>query len=179
MKCKNCGNYVEENAKFCPDCGAVIESATAEAAAPVVPEAHTEPQAPVTPSPSLTREEFFKAYADKKLKSNYTATMVICFITAGVSVPLIALGYLSAIFDLIFFLIIGIIMTKKKAMVFPLLVSIVGGIGTVISLASGGTPSGIVALVIAISTVVGMKKFNKQYTDYKAGNFNPEEAANK
>lgn len=147
MKCNNCGAELNENT-VCPSCGAYEGQTVNE--------------------PLLSEKEYYDAYADKQVKSNYKWTMIISFITAGVSlVSVLLLGNIFAIFDCIFYLVIGILMINNKNWVLPLLVAIVGGIGSLIGMAMTGTPSGIVALIVAITATVKMKGFHKEYIEYK------------
>lgn len=142
-------------------------------------------QAPVQPAPQqfvppmgvpfgapvstdISEEEFFERFADKNVKSNYKASMIIAFITAALSLVLAVMGNVIGVIDIIVYAVVGGLMVKKKNWIFPLICAIWGGIGTVVGMATTGTPSGIVALVIAISATIGAKKVHDAYVEFKS-----------
>lgn len=115
---------------------------------------------------NLTKEQFYNMYASKKLKSNVKWFMIICFITAGISIVMLAMGNVFSILDMIFYGVFGFIILKKKDMIYPLIVTIYSGVFSVIAMAQTGTPSGIVALVVGIASVIGLNKVKKAYEVY-------------
>ena len=117
---------------------------------------------------NLTEKEFFKQYATKGAKSLRTANGVVCFVTAAVSIVLIALlGNMYSIIDLILYFILGILTFSTKNWVCPLLVAITGGTGTIIGLVTTGTLSGVPALIIAIGATSNAKLVHDAYLRYK------------
>ncbi len=130
-----------------------------------IPPVNNPMNAPV--NPDISEEEFFERFADKNVKSNYKASMIIAFITAAISIVPVALGNVVGILDIIIYVVVGVLMIKKKNWIFPLICAVWGGIGTVIGMATTGTPSGIVALIIAISATIGAKKVHDAYQSFK------------
>ena len=118
-------------------------------------------------STDITEEEFFERYADKDVKSNYKASMIIAFITAALSLVLVVFGNVIGVLDIIIYAVVGGLMVKKRNWIFPLICAIWGGVGTVVGMATTGTPSGIVALIIAISATIGAKKVHEAYVEFK------------
>ncbi len=118
-------------------------------------------------STDISEEEFFERYADKDIKSNYKASMIIAFITAALSLVLVVLGNVIGVLDILIYAVVGGLMVKKRNWIFPLICAIWGGVGTVVGMATTGTPSGIVALIIAISATIGAKKVHDAYVEFK------------
>ena len=116
----------------------------------------------------ISEDEFFERFADKNLKTNYKVTMIISFLSAVIAIPAIVFGNVFSIIDLIAFAVIGGLMLKKKTWILPLAMAIWGGIGTVLSMATTGTPTGIVALIFAISATIGAKKVHDAYVQFKS-----------
>lgn len=117
---------------------------------------------------NLTEKDFFNQYATKGAKNLMTANGVVCFVTAAVSIVLIAvLGNMYSIVDLILYFILGILTFSTKNWVCPLLVAITGGAGTVIGLVNTGTLSGVPALIIAIGAASNAKLVHDAYLRYK------------
>lgn len=168
-----------------PVYGAPVYQTPVEAQSPVQPPVYQAPlqQAPQqyippmgapvqTPfaapvSTDITEEEFFERYADKDVKSNYKASMIIAFVTAALSLVLVVFGNVIGVLDIIIYAVVGGLMVKKRNWIFPLICAIWGGVGTVVGMATTGTPSGIVALIIAVSATIGAKKVHEAYVEFK------------
>lgn len=124
---------------------------------------------PVNPvqNQQFTFEQFFDAFASKKTKSNAKWLGIITIITAVLSLILVVSGSLFNIIDLIFYGVFVVLLNKKKNWLFPLIVTCYSGAFTVINLAMGGAPGGIVALILGIMTTISFKKLNDAYKAYQ------------
>lgn len=69
--------------------------------------------------------------------------------------------------DIAIFVPMGILLLTTKHWVFALIPTIYAAIGTIISLASSGTPSGIVALVVGVSATGALFNANKAFRQYR------------
>ena len=124
---------------------------------------------PVNPvqNQQFTFEQFFDAFASKKTKSNAKWLGIITIITAVLSLILVVSGSLFNSIDLIFYGVFAVLLNKKKNWLFPLIVTCYSGAFTVINLAMGGAPGGIVALILGIMTTISFKKLNDAYKAYQ------------
>lgn len=151
MKCTKCGAEIPANVNFCSECGQ-----------PVTPAA----EAPVAYGP-MDENMFYENFASKNTKSWVKATIIICFITAGLSLINLLLTSILAVIDIAFYLVIGILLSKKKKAGYPIAVAVYCGVLSVISLVLSGAPTGILALVVSIFAAVKLKKVNAAYEQYK------------
>ena len=149
---------------------------------PIYNQPYQQPQAfdqpwqnqPYTPAPAeraplgLTWKEFYNRYVSKKSRNMVTWMIVICFVTAAISIG-VGVAAESALFilDLMVYVTMGVLLLSTKHWIFALLPTIYSGIWTVVSFANEGTPSGIAALVIGIGSVGLLRKAGKAYTRYK------------
>lgn len=123
-----------------------------------------------------TFEQFFEAYAASATKSRLKILAIICFITAGLSlVFVLALGNYLSVVDVAFYTVFGILLLKKRNWVFPLVVTIYSGTFTVITIAMGGIPGGVVSLILGVLSVISMKKLNTAYQEYQSTGVLPGE----
>lgn len=195
MQCSYCGKELNPNSKFCTGCGA---PAPAQPQQPVYTQpqqpvytqpqqpVYTQPQQPVyqqpvyaqpyTPVPQdLTWGQFYKQYVAKGSRGYTTWMAVICFFTALVSIGIGAVMEESLfIMDVAVYLSMGILLLATKHWLFALLPTIYSGIFTVIGMANGGTPSGIVALVVGVKCVMVLSKAQKAYKKYRLEGIVPE-----
>jgi hypothetical protein len=118
------------------------------------------------PVEKMTLEQFFEKFASKKTKNWYKTIAIICIITAVLSLGLLGIGNYFSVIDVIFYLVFGILLFKKKNWILPLVVTCYGGLFTIIGIATTGTPSGIFACVLGIMATIGAKKVNDAYKTY-------------
>ena len=135
---------------------------------PIQPTIQQNPYVPQQPADQMTLEQFFDKFASKKTKNWYKTIAIICIVTAVLSLALIGLGNYLSVIDVIFYLVFGILLFKKKNWVFPLIVTCYGGLFTIIGIASTGTPSGVFACAAGVLATIGAKKVNDAYKDYNA-----------
>ena len=181
MNCTNCGAYMNPDAKFCTSCGTPVPQVTYQQ--PPQPTyqqpVYQEPvyQQPVYQQPqpfgfnqpfpsNLSWKEFYNQFVTKK--GNVTAAAVIHFISAVLALALFGLsGDPVCLLDVALFVPMGILLLSTKHWAFALIPTIYGLIFTVINLALGGTPTGIVAAVIGIAATQTLMKAKKAYQQYK------------
>lgn len=126
-------------------------------------------------NPILSKEEFFEKFISKNTNSWIKAVWIICFITAGLSVALLAMGNIISLVDIVFYIVMGILFKKKKDWRLSLTITCYSGFWSLVGLATSGTPSGIVALIGGIMSTKGLKKAEKAYEEYKTTGILPTE----
>ena len=196
MNCTYCGSYVEPGTKFCPGCGApqpvqpqqpVYQQSQQNYQQPYQQpqQPYQQPQQPYqqpyqAPNPyapaNLSYTDFYNRYASKKTRSYVTWMAVIFFFTAGISlVLLLALGNTLGILDILVYGIMGAALLGSKQPIFALVPTIYGAVWSVVNLVGGGTPSGIVALIVGIACIGQLNKVQKAYNKYKLDGLAPTE----
>ena len=132
---------------------------------------YTPPQPSFTPNipyapQRLNEKDFYERFVSKKAKGWTTAIGVISLISGAISIPILFLGNLLSIIDIAFYILMGILILTTKKWGLPLAVTIYSGVFSVITLATSGTPSGIVALIVGIYATINLKKVNDAYKLY-------------
>lgn len=216
MICKECKKTMPDEAVFCPNCGALVETGNFEAAGlltkdyneaegtSILDETVYESSAsetveepafvnntppvyensgyvnnnsnspynqPVNPSNQFVNnkmgyKEFYEKCASKKTKNNNNALGIICIITVVASLGLLTVGNIFSIIDIVFYLIFGILILKKKSWEYTLAVTVYGGAFTLIGMIASGAPAGIVAFIVGILATKSLKKLNEAYKTY-------------
>ncbi len=189
--CQKCNTVLDDTAKFCYQCGTPVSIPTDEETCLLTDdneetsllteetgELNLEDMPGYTPTPTsyisnsydasrkLSEKEFYERFVTKKAKGWTTAIGVISLITGAISIPLLFLGNFFSIIDIVFYITIGVLILTTKKWGLPLSVSIYSGVCSVISLATSGSPSGIVALIIGIYSTITLKKVNDAYKQY-------------
>ena len=166
MFCIKCGNVLDDDAKFCANCGTLVGSAAdGESAVPIV---EPEPQAePNMGFENLSLKEFYDRYASKNTRSWVTAMVVIAFLTAALSLILVVCGAYSYLIGVIFFMVMGALLLTKRHWGIALAITIYGGIGSLLSLAMDGTVGGVFALIAGVMSTIALKKLHKAYKEYQ------------
>jgi len=168
MHCTYCGKPLEPNARFCTGCGAAVPQQTTDKVyeQPTYQQPYA-PAQPYVPVPAnMSWKDFYNRFVTKKGFVTWMA--VICFFSSALSLVLFALLEDPILFlDIAIFVPMGILLLTTKHWVFALIPTIYAAIGTIISLASSGTPSGIVALVVGVSATGALFNANKAFRQYK------------
>jgi hypothetical protein len=136
-------------------------------------------QQPYQPTPAvprnLTWKEFYDRFVSKKSKSYVTWLVVIFFFTAGLSAVLLGLtGDVLAVMDIAMYAIMGAALLASKHYIFAMIPTIYSAIFTVVGIVNGGTPSGIVALIVGACSIGVLQKAQKAYNLYKDQGIIPE-----
>lgn len=186
MKCVKCGNILEQNASFCSFCGTRVEEEqtallvdyeatgllTQNDPAPIY---SAETQQNTTPCfEDLTRKEFYNRFASKKTKSWVTAMVVICFLSAGVSLVPLALGNFLSLLDIAFYAAMGALLLSTKNWAFALVPTLYSGVFSLISAANTGSVSGVFAIVAGIMSTIALNKINKAFQAYQKDRILPD-----
>ena len=181
MICKNCGNTIENNLRFCTHCGAMLDQNQIQEDAQSNAQndagnAYQQPdsQANSQYRPGLSYEDFYKEVVSKNSGGFPKWMAIICFITAAVSLIFLFMGNVLAILDIAVYMLAGFMLNKTKTKLWALIPTVYGGIFTVIALANGGSISGIVALVVGVQSVVVLNKVEKAYAEYQKTGYLPE-----
>ena len=83
-------------------------------------------------------------------------------------------GDLLAVMDIAVYAIMGAALLGSKHYIFALIPTIYSAIFTVVGIINGGTPSGIVALVVGAACIGALQKAQKAYDLYKKQGIIPE-----
>ena len=182
MNCTNCGAPLNPGANFCTSCGATVQQPTYQQPTyqqptyqqPTYQQPYQENfvQPPVTGA--FTWKEFYNRFVTKK--GYITGMSIICFITAALSLVLLALtGNVLAVMDIVVYLSMGIALLATKNWICALIPTVYGGIFSVINVVSGGTPSSVVAIIVGVLATQTLLKANKAYQQYKLNGTFPNE----
>ena len=124
---------------------------------------------------NMSREEFFKQFISKKSYGYVTSMAIICFITAALSGVIMAMtGEMLGLLDIAVYVTFGILLLATKHWVCAFVPSLYSAVWTFINLANGGTPTGIVALVVGASCVMVLEKAEKAYKKYRENHIIPD-----
>lgn len=123
---------------------------------------------PMQVNPNMTWKEFYTQFASKKTNSSATSMAVICFISAALSLILtIVFEDMIGIMDVAVYTTFGILLLTTKHWSCALCPTLYSAVWTIVNLAAGGTPGGILALIVGISSVSSLMKVNKAYNNYR------------
>ena len=122
----------------------------------------------------IDEKTFYNQFAAKGTKGWVNALIVICYVTGISSIGLIAMGNMLSIADMLVYLVFGILLTVQKRWYFPLVVTIYGGVFSLITIASSGSPVGIFAVVAGILSITKLKKINDAYKQYQVSGVLPQ-----
>lgn len=169
MICKNCGNTIEDNLRFCTHCGAMQDPSQ------VQEEVNTPPvqEQPVGQEggqyqPGLSYDDFYKVAVTKKSQGWPKWMMIICYVTAALGLINFFLVGPLALLDIAVYATSAIMLTKSKKKLWVLIPTVYGGIFTIVGLATGASLTGIVALIVGIMSVSTLTKVEKAYASYQA-----------
>lgn len=182
MFCPHCGTQNNDSAMFCTGCGTSLQitrsAQPVQSVHPIVPPAFQTQQTNISAEAqqyayanaqyqNLSEKDFYKAFASKSTNSWVITVIVICFLTAAISISQLVLANWFALIDMVLYLIFGILLIVNKKWYFALPVTIYSCIGTIITIAIAGTPTGFFALAAGIIATVKLKKINDAYKQYK------------
>lgn len=183
MFCSKCGQQLPDGSAFCSVCGA---PQTVAAPQPAYQQpTYQQPAQPVYQQPvyqqpmyqqPLSRKEFYNQFVSKKSNSTVICMAVIFFITAAISASLIvALENMLGIMDVAVYTLFGILLLATKHWVCALIPTAYSAVWTIVSMVNGGTPTGIVALIVGATCVSVLQKFEKMYKAYTTTGVLPTE----
>lgn len=186
MKCVKCGNTLETNANFCTFCGAKVED---EQTALLVDDEATGLLTETEPAftmhtgmhtnagqtfENFTLKEFYNRFASKKSKSWVTAMVVVCFLSAGVSLIPLAFGNFLSLLDIAFYATMGALLLSTRNWAFALTPTIYSGIFSLINIANGGSISGYFAIAAGVMSTIALNKISKAYKAYQNDRILPD-----
>ena len=182
MFCTKCGQQLPDGSAFCSVCGApqAAPAPQPQYQQPVQPQyqqpvqpQYQQPAQAVYPQPAympqtLSRKDFYDRFVSKKVRSTVTSMVIICFITAVISVPLmIVLENPLALLDIAVYALMGTLLLVTKHWVCALIPTLYSAVWTVVSMVNDGTPTGIVALIVGATCISVLQKFEKMYQAYQ------------
>lgn len=158
MYCSKCGRQLDGDAQFCSVCGTKTIQPFSQS--------QSSEEDLVPPFPLETRQEFYKYYASRKTTGWTTTFMIICFLSAAVSLIYLCLGSYLSLLDIAIYATMGILLRVTRHWVCALIPTIYSGIASVINLVAGGSFTGIFAIVAGIICTSALVKVNRAYQDY-------------
>lgn len=149
--CPRCGTPIANGQGFCGNCGAPLEAAFQS----------------VQPAPVIQSEkDFYNAYASKNTKNFYTIQIVLCFISAFVSLIFALFVTPLSWVDTAFYGILAVWMLIRKDRLGPIIVLAYTIFAIVLSLMNHNVPGGILPLIIAVILTKSLNKLHKAYLEY-------------
>lgn len=195
MRCRNCGTELDENSEYCFNCGCIFTDNSQDTVlldeGQQFPNSNTvnpytpqyRPQPMNTPAKQLDKKSFYKTYASKGTKGLVIASAVICFLngaieivdllvanlfpTTDVSTVGLILGNMIYIVEIAVLITFGVLLLNIKHWALSLVNTIHCGLCILINMALVGSVTGIVALIVGISTTINLKKVNSAFSLYK------------
>lgn len=162
MYCAKCGKQLVTDAKFCPHCGAKTLQSMG-----LYSQQNSDEEDLVPPFPLNSRQEFYKFYASRKTTGWTTTFIVLCFLSAGISLLFVCFGSYISLLDVALYLSMGILLRATRHWVCALIPTIYSGIASLISLFIGGSLTGIFAIIAGIICTGSLFKINRAFQEYQ------------
>lgn len=153
--CRNCGQILSSDAKFCPICGTAVAQR---------PQFHTN-RIPY----GTTKKEYRKRYAPEKMYKDLKIMAIVGYVMVGINVVLGLLVDASALVDALlqFALVFGVHKYKSKGCAIGMLVYSI--INMLFYLALNGKVGGWGWLALAIGVLSLFRKMDQQYQQDVSG----------
>ncbi len=174
MICKNCGNEIESNLRFCTHCGAMQDPSQVQEEAV---------NAPVQEQPGaqqggqyqagMSYNEFYNAAVSKKSQGWPKWLMIICFVSAALYLIVAFLNPLSFL-DVAVYAVCGFMLAKSKTKTWALVATAYSCLGTILGLINGAGLTGVVALILGFMSIRILDKVDKAYKTYQQTGVIPE-----
>ena len=149
-QCAQCGQFCEDGASFCTNCGTPLSR---------------------WPSPSAvsTKKEFLQLPENSRLKKELNSDAIVCYICAALTVILGVFVLKSPYFliDVIIVLGMGLGIHLKQSKVCAVILCIYAVINTILGLINNGKISGYLLLIAGIYSVISTFKLDKQWKQYQ------------
>ncbi len=119
-------------------------------------------------NPSITKNEYYKSYADKKVKNNIVSAAVFLYICFGINFlgSFIAAGNSSVILDCIIILALGLCIQILKSRIAAVISLCYGVINVAMYLILFGQLGGILLPIAGICACMGTFKLETEYKAY-------------
>lgn len=190
-RCTECGNLLNDTAKFCVACGAAQNQPMTNQADGAIPNEPAEEETgrldprdayygrpqeiPAQPTffippvgQRLSYKQFYDLYAPKNVKNLGIALGIIALISGAVSIANLVFSNFIALIDIVFYVTMGILLLTTKKWGLALAVTIYSGFFSLIAMAISGVASGIVALMVGIFATINLQKISRAYKQYLA-----------
>lgn len=185
MICANCGNYVEDGAPNCPNCGAPVMPAGAamgqgmnggqsgdmmmNGGGPAGSMINGNPSWSGYQEPGLKRMDFYKHPNVSSLRKQLRGCGIIMYILAAFNAVLYAVtgDIIAAVFSVILFAGLGLGIHLGQSRVCAILLTIFGGFNTAVMFIQTGSISGWLFLLAGIYGIIYTVKFHKAWNQYK------------
>ncbi len=122
--CIKCGNQLDDNARFCNNCGEPQEN-TASAQ-------NETGYTPYAPQGQLSLSDFVEMYEPSSIKTVIKVFAVISFVLAGISIMSIFLVSIWALLDIAAYVALGYGILKKKNAICGLIFTLYYGLGSIL-----------------------------------------------
>lgn len=173
-RCCQCDFIVEENINFCPYCGSnKFENVDKNITMKLKPEDspwYKSENSSVKEVPKnskiLNVQEFYEQYVSKGSKSWIVWFLVINFASAALSLPSLLTGIVVSVVDIVVYLLIGIVVLRKKSWIAALIGAIYSGLGSLLSMIVSQQVVGIPYMIVAIMAMRKLRKLQTGYREY-------------
>lgn len=123
---------------------------------------------------TMSFEDFYNLFASKKTKGMVKTVCIVGIITAVVCTGFLGKSIywgdigtiILSVIDITVYLLLGIMTLKKKNWTYPLVMTVYGGVFSIISIVLNGRLTGIFAIVAGIIATISLKKLNNAYKNY-------------
>ncbi|MGM9676209.1 MAG: hypothetical protein ACI3XW_01235 [Butyricicoccus sp.] len=122
----------------------------------------------------LTQEQFYQQYSSKGTKGYVKACWILMFISAALALVLVFLGSIASIIDVILMGALGVVILKKPGKTVFLVTMILMILGCVLSIAGGGSATGIIPLICSAIAFTRYRKLDAAYAQYQTSGTFPE-----
>lgn len=175
MKCVKCGYADTSEANFCPICGNEVSNGRDEPEKGLVYEELIENnRSNSLMNSKFDYDKFFDKFASKKLKSNVKWLIICSFLSAAVSLPTTIMGNYLGFIDIVFFVVMAVLMMKKKNWICSLIITAYCIVFSVIALATSGVATGIIPIIFGIYSTKDLKKLKESFDSYVNTGILPE-----
>lgn len=185
MICTNCGTYVEDGKTNCPSCGAPVMTG-GEMSQPGMYMGQNV-NGPVNmggfqsgySEPGLSKKEFYKHPNMSRVSKQIKSCGICMYVLAGLNLVFYALteDIFSAVFSLILMLGLGLGIHLAQSRVCAIILTIYGGLNTIVAVITTGMLGGWMILVVGICGINYTFKFQKAWKQYKETGIVPIVAA--
>lgn len=176
MKCTKCGYADTSEVNFCPVCGNKVNSQHRE-----IEKGFAEKNVNLEDNNinnfmnlKMNYDQFFDKFASKKLKSNVKWLIICSFLSAAVSLPTTIMGNYLGFIDIVFFVVMAVLMMKKKNWIYSLIITAYCIVFSVIALATSGVATGIIPIIFGIYSTKDLKKLKESFDSYVNTGILPE-----
>ena len=115
---------------------------------------------------SFEIQDFYNQYVSQKSKGWIIWFLVMNFVSSAFSVITLLAGNILSCIDIMFYLLIGIFILRKKSWISALTGAIYSGVGCLLNMILYQDVSGMLYVIVAIIVVRKLRKLQAEYKEY-------------